>query len=138
MCERNICQVPLAHPQLGTWSTTQACALTGNQTSDLLVHRPVLNPLSHTSWGRNLFVKKLCIYSYVFELQSSSRYSPSDAVHTLRQFLHHLTQFLNSSIWMPFSFCHFFFHLFYTGKTFPFEDFFHQGNKKKVVWGKIV
>ena len=28
---------------------TQACALTGNQTSDPLVHRPALNPQSHTS-----------------------------------------------------------------------------------------
>ena len=33
----------------GTWPTTQACALTGNQISDSLVHRLVLNPLSHTS-----------------------------------------------------------------------------------------
>ena len=41
--------LPLAHPLLGTWPTTQACALTGNQTSDLLVCRPALNPLSHTS-----------------------------------------------------------------------------------------
>ena len=39
------------HPLLGTWPTTQACALTGNQTSDLFVHRPALNPLSHTSQG---------------------------------------------------------------------------------------
>ena len=33
----------IACPQLGTWSTTQACALTGNQISNLLVHRPKLN-----------------------------------------------------------------------------------------------
>ena len=32
-----------------TWSTTQACALTGNRTSDSSVHRPELNPLSCTS-----------------------------------------------------------------------------------------
>ena len=38
-------------PALGTWPTTQACALTGNQTSDPLVLRPVLNPLRHTSQG---------------------------------------------------------------------------------------
>ena len=36
---------------LGTWLTTQACALIGNQTHDPLVHRPALNPLSHTSQG---------------------------------------------------------------------------------------
>ena len=46
----NVC-LPLAHPLLGTWLTTQACALTGNQTSDPLVCRPALNPLSFTSQG---------------------------------------------------------------------------------------
>ena len=34
-----------------TWPATQACALTGNQTGDPLVHRQVLSPLSHTSQG---------------------------------------------------------------------------------------
>ena len=38
-------------PPLGTWPATQACALTGNQTGDTLVHRPAPNPLSHTSQG---------------------------------------------------------------------------------------
>ena len=48
--ERNISVwLPLAHPLLRTWPATQACALTGNQTSDPVVHRPSLNPLSHTS-----------------------------------------------------------------------------------------
>ena len=36
---------------LGAWPTTQACALTGNQTGDPLVHTLALNPLSHTSQG---------------------------------------------------------------------------------------
>ena len=31
---------------LGTWLATQASALTGNRTCDLLVYRPALNPLS--------------------------------------------------------------------------------------------
>ena len=44
-------QLSLARPQLGTWPATQAYALIGNQTSDLLVRRPALNPLSHTSQG---------------------------------------------------------------------------------------
>ena len=43
--------LPLACHQLGTWPATQACALTGNQTSDPLVHRLALNPVSHTSQG---------------------------------------------------------------------------------------
>ena len=51
MCERYIDRLPLAHPQLGTWPTTQASALMGNQTSEPLVHRPVLTPLSYTSQG---------------------------------------------------------------------------------------
>ena len=38
-------------PLLGTWSPTHACALTGNQTGNPLVHRPALNPLSYTSQG---------------------------------------------------------------------------------------
>ena len=29
ICERNIYWLPPAHPQLGTWPTTQACVLTG-------------------------------------------------------------------------------------------------------------
>ena len=50
--ERNInVWLPLKCPQLGTWPTTQACALTGNRTDTPLLCRPVLNPLSHTSQG---------------------------------------------------------------------------------------
>ena len=43
--------LPLERPPLGTWPATQACALTGNWTSNPLVCRPALNPLSHTSQG---------------------------------------------------------------------------------------
>ena len=50
--------LPLARPQLGTCPATQACALTGNQTSDLSVRGPALNPLSHTSQGKILSVFK--------------------------------------------------------------------------------
>ena len=46
----NVC-LPLTCSLLGTWPTTKACALTGNQTSDHLVLRLALNPLSHTSQG---------------------------------------------------------------------------------------
>ena len=35
----------------GPGPQTQACALTGNPMGDPLVHRPALNPLSHTSQG---------------------------------------------------------------------------------------
>lgn len=38
-------------PPLQTRPTVQACALTENRTSNTSVHRPTLNPLSHTSQG---------------------------------------------------------------------------------------
>ena len=39
MCERDIDQLPLASPQLGTQPATQACALTASQTGDPSVRR---------------------------------------------------------------------------------------------------
>ena len=45
------CGLPLTCPLLGIWPATQACALTGNQTSDTLVLRLVLSPRSHTNQG---------------------------------------------------------------------------------------
>ena len=45
--ERSVCGCL----SLGTWPATQARALTGNRTSDPLIRRLVLNPLSHTSQG---------------------------------------------------------------------------------------
>ena len=55
--ERNISVwLPLVCPLLGTWPAAQACVLTGNQTSDLLVHRLVLSPLSHTGQGSGLLL----------------------------------------------------------------------------------
>ena len=61
--ERNISVwLPLTWPPLGTWPTTQACALTRNRTGDLLLHSPEFNPLSHTSHGTiDLFFQ---IYNY--------------------------------------------------------------------------
>ena len=47
--------LPLMRPLLGTWPTTKACALTGNRTSNPLVHRLLLNPLSHTSQGQKVY-----------------------------------------------------------------------------------
>ena len=49
MCETNIDRLPLSHPQQGTWLTTQASALPGNQTSDLSVCRMMPSPLKYTS-----------------------------------------------------------------------------------------
>ena len=59
MGESYIHWLPLTHPLLGAWPATQACALTGNRTSDLLVHSPALNPLTHTSQGYSHLILKL-------------------------------------------------------------------------------
>ena len=56
------CVVTSCSPPLGTWPTTQAHALTGDQTSDPLVHRPVLNPLGHTSQGKKEKVVTFTMY----------------------------------------------------------------------------
>ena len=54
--ERNInLWLPLARPLMGTWPATQACALTGNRTSNPSVCRPALNPLSHISQSCLIF-----------------------------------------------------------------------------------
>ena len=45
-------------PQPGTWPTTQAHALTQNQTGDPLVHRLILSPLSHMSQGMTMMIFK--------------------------------------------------------------------------------
>ena len=55
MRERNIHWLPLPHHQPGTWPAAQACALTGNQISDPLVCKQLLNPLSHSSWHKDTF-----------------------------------------------------------------------------------
>ena len=49
--EKHQCVVVSCAPPAGDAATNQARALTGNQTSDPFVSRPVLNPLSHTNQG---------------------------------------------------------------------------------------
>ena len=71
MCERNIDQLPLTSLQLGTWPVTQACALSRNRTSNRLVHRMALNPLSHTSQGQaSSIINILYKYSKIAKLGS--------------------------------------------------------------------
>ena len=57
--------LPLTCPLQGTSPATQACALTGNQTSSSLVHRPVLNPLNHTGQGPFFFLL-YCVFTVPF------------------------------------------------------------------------
>ena len=56
--EKHQCVVASCIPLLGTWLITQACALTGNWTSDPLA----LSPLSYTSqgWGHPSFNSIFC------------------------------------------------------------------------------
>ena len=74
--------------------------------------------------------KKLYIYFYMLKLQSTSKYSPLDAVHLLRRFFHCSKQFLNSLILMPFSTSAIFYFISSTSaKHFPLRTFFTQGGK---------
>ena len=57
--KRNIDWFPLAHTQVGTQPANQACALTGDQTSDLLVCRMMPNPLIHTSQDKDMLFLNL-------------------------------------------------------------------------------
>ena len=60
--ERNInVWLPLICPLLGTWTTTQGCALTGNQTGNPLVHGLALSPLSYTNQSKNLDTIKISL-----------------------------------------------------------------------------
>ena len=70
--ERNInVWLRLAHPLQETWPAIQACALTGNRTSNLLVHRPTLNPLSYTSQDCLLFISHPASGILLQQLQQS-------------------------------------------------------------------
>ena len=87
-----------------------------------------------------LFIKKLCVYSYLFKLQSPSKYSPFDAIQLLRLFFYCSKQFLNSLILMPFGASAFFFvpplpHW----QNVSLWGLFHPGKQKeKVTWGESV
>ena len=57
VCAGEILMGCLSHaPQLGTWPTTKACALTRNRTSEISVCRTMHNPPSHTSQGSFSFM----------------------------------------------------------------------------------
>ena len=75
--------------------------------------------------------KRLYIYSYMFKLQSPSKYSPFDAIHLSRHFFPTAQkQFLNSLILMSFSASAVFCFTFSTlAKHFPLRTFFIWENK---------
>ena len=72
--ERNInVWLPLGGPSPGTWPITQACALTETRTSDALVCRPMLNPLSHTSQVTPF--SKICDFGKLLHLSNSHQWN---------------------------------------------------------------
>ena len=60
--------LPITYFPQGTWSTTQACALTENRTIYPLVHRQALNPLSHSSQGKSPHSYKISVIVYTTHL----------------------------------------------------------------------
>ena len=90
--------LPLEHPLPGTWPATQACALTGNQTSDPLVCRMALNPRSPASQGSTSFLNGciLCPCSDALELVGDSVSLVSFFTAT-KMVSHFISQFSNPS-----------------------------------------
>ena len=79
--EKHQLWLPHAHPSLGTWPTTQACALDWklNRRPFGSIRRWVLDPLSHTSQG--------CI-QYYWEQDSNSSKRKSFFAESLLERLH--------------------------------------------------
>ena len=72
--------------------------------------------------------------SYMFKLQSPSKYSPFDLIHVSRLFLHCLKQFLNVSIFMLLRTSTVFCFISSTlAKGFPLRTFFIRGNKNSLL-----
>ena len=71
----------------------------------------------------------------MFKLQSPSKSSPSDSIHLLRHFFPLLKTGFELIGFDAFQcFCCFWFHLFHIGNMFLFEDFFHPGKQKKMLF----
>ena len=87
--------LPLTNPLLEIWET-QACAPTENQTCEPLVHRPALNPLSHTSQGRNNLIIKILQYKMSFTVNYTQ---PIDS-HTILLIFAELLLSC-SNVWLP-------------------------------------
>ena len=85
-----------------------------------------------------IYLLKICIYSYMFKLQSSLKYSPCDAIHLSRCVLCSPKRFLNLLILMSISasaiFC---FSSSTLAKHFPLRTFFTWGNKKQLLTARL-
>ena len=100
----------LERPLLGTWTATQACALTGNWTSDPLVHSLVLNSLSHTSQGSLLIFKACQFMTKIAKLRWALYSSISNSEASLLNFRKHCYDFTSPHHKLfpdPGCFCHY-------------------------------
>ena len=80
--EKHQCAVASWASPTGTWPTSQACALTGNQTGDPLVHRPALSPLSHTSQGDSSMLYHVSVpHSFLLLKLLHCAYIPHCVIH---------------------------------------------------------
>ena len=76
--------------------------------------------------------KKMCIYSYMFKLQSPSKWSPFYAIHLSRLFLPTAqNDFWTHQFWCLLMLLLFMFHLYHIGKKFPFKQDFSSGETKE-------
>ena len=66
--EKHQCVVASRSPPTWAWPTTQAFALTGNQSSDPLIHRLAFHPQNHISQGPRCYFKWNCFLSFFFIL----------------------------------------------------------------------
>ena len=58
--------LPLVDPQVGTWPTAQTYTVTRSQTSNLMICKLTLSPLSHTSQSNSILFLLLLIPRAVF------------------------------------------------------------------------
>ena len=84
------------------------------------------------------FIKKLCIYSYMFKLHSSSKYSSFGAIMTIQMFF----STAQNSFWTHQFWCFLMLLLFFVSplpklQNISFWGLFHLGKQKKVAGGEI-
>ena len=75
--------------------------------------------------------KKLCVYSYMFKLQSASKFSTFDAMHLWRCFIPAQESFWIHRFWCLLVLLLAFVLPLPHSSTSPLRTFFIQGNKKK-------
>ena len=83
------------------------------------------------------FTYKNCVYSYMFKPHVTFKILSTRCNIPIETFFHCSKKSLNSSVLMPFSASAVFCYLFHIGKKFPFKDYFHQGQQKKITQGEI-